>query len=131
MNNSNDMMFDYMLQMGAIEPQQIDLARRQAMVDALRKQSMQTPQGQMVSGHYVPPSFTDYLGQLGQGYMAQRGQQDVDTRMEKLSKAQRDEIERIRRERMMRRGGNMPMQNQQMPNVQDMYMNLPSYGNEA
>jgi hypothetical protein len=109
MNNSNDMMFDYLLQMGAMQPQQIDLARRQAMVDALRKQSMQAPQGQMVSGHYVPPSLTQYLGQLGQGYMARRGQQDVDTRMQGLNKAQRDELEKLRRQRMMGQAGNMSL----------------------
>jgi len=38
---------------------QIDLKRKLALADALRKQQM--PEGQMVSGFYVAPSFTQYL----------------------------------------------------------------------
>lgn len=38
---------------------QLELKRRLAQADALRQQQM--PQGQMVSGRYVPPSWTQYL----------------------------------------------------------------------
>ena len=38
---------------------QIDFKRKLALADALRQQQM--PEGQMVSGHYVAPSFTQYL----------------------------------------------------------------------
>lgn len=38
---------------------QLELQRRLKFADALRQQQM--PEGQMVSGHYVAPSFTQYL----------------------------------------------------------------------
>ena len=38
---------------------QLDLKRKLALADALRQQQM--PEGQMVSGHYVAPSWTQYL----------------------------------------------------------------------
>ena len=38
---------------------QLDLKRKLALADALRTQ--EAPQGQMVSGHYVAPSWTQYL----------------------------------------------------------------------
>ena len=41
---------------------QLLLKRKLAMADALKQQEM--PQGQMVAGHYVAPSWTQYLGNL-------------------------------------------------------------------
>lgn len=51
---------------------QIQLKRRLAQADFLRNQEM--PQGQMVSGHYVAPSWTQYLANLAGKY--QSGQQE-------------------------------------------------------
>jgi len=47
---------------------QIDLKRKLALADALRQQQM--PEGQMVSGHYVAPSWTQYLANAVNKYSA-------------------------------------------------------------
>ena len=51
---------------------QLELKRKLAMADALRNQ--EAPQGQMVSGHYVAPSWTQALAGLANKYVA--GQQE-------------------------------------------------------
>lgn len=75
---NDEFMLDYLLQMGAMRPEEERLKRRQAQVDALREQSMQPLQGQMVSGHYVAPSWTQGVGQLVQAYGARKGQKKLD-----------------------------------------------------
>ena len=51
---------------------ELELKRRMKFADALRQQ--ETPQGQMVSGHYVAPSWTQHLATLANKYMG--GQQE-------------------------------------------------------
>ena len=51
---------------------QIDFKRKLALADALRQQQM--PEGQMVSGHYVAPSWTQYLANAVNKY--QGGKQE-------------------------------------------------------
>jgi hypothetical protein len=51
---------------------QLDLKRKLALADALRQQQM--PEGQMVSGRYVAPSWTQYLANAVNKYSA--GQQE-------------------------------------------------------
>lgn len=96
---NDELMFDYLVQMGAMRPEQDELKRRQAMVDVLRKQSMAGPEGQMIGKHYVPPSMTQYMAQLGQGYMAGKGQQDVDKQGASLNVYQRGLLEQLRKKR--------------------------------
>jgi hypothetical protein len=101
---NDDLMLDYLLQMGAMQPEQQDLKRKQAMVDALRANSMNAPQGQMIGKHYVPPSLTQYAAQLGQGAMAAQQQQGVDRSMTDMNARQGSELRRmqelLRRQRM-------------------------------
>lgn len=47
---------------------QLDLKRKLALADALRQQA--APEGQMVSGHYVAPSWTQYAANLANKYVA-------------------------------------------------------------
>ena len=56
---------------------QLMLKRRLAQADALRGQQM--PQGQMVSGHYVAPSWTQYLANAVGQY---KGKQEADKAMQ-------------------------------------------------
>jgi len=63
---------------------QLLLKRRLAQADALR--GVEMPQGQMVSGHYVAPSWTQYLGNLANQWVggkeeerALKGYQDYET----------------------------------------------------
>jgi len=51
---------------------QLELQRRMKFADALRNQA--APEGQMVSGHYVAPSWTQQLANLANKYVA--GQQE-------------------------------------------------------
>ena len=101
---NDDMMFEYLLQMGAMQPEQIEAMRKQKQIDALRGQSMESPQGQMVGKHYVPPSMTQYAAQLGQGYMAGQGQKQQDTAMRGMNERQAAALkamqDRMRRKRM-------------------------------
>jgi hypothetical protein len=121
----NKEMFNYLIQMGAMQPEQQQMMRRQAMVDALRQRSMEDKKGQMVGNYYVAPSIVSpIIDQL----TASRDQKALDQRRQAMSAEQRRLLEQMMNSSGM---GNMPMQNQQMPNVQDMYMNLPRYGNEA
>jgi hypothetical protein len=108
MNTKTDeLMFDYLLGMGQMQPEAQDLRRRQEMITALRGQAMQAPQGQMVGKHYVPPSFTQYASQLGQGYMAGQAQSQQEKSMAGMSERQRQMLEDLRRRRQG--GGMIPM----------------------
>jgi len=122
---NDDLMFDYLLQMGAMRPEQEELRKRQAMIDALRGNAMTPQQGQMVGKHYVGPGIAGAISQLGQAYMAKQGQQGVDAKMAEFNMKQRDALEEMRRRRRM---GSM---GQPMSAPMDPYSNLPTYGNEA
>ena len=58
------------MQMGNLPPeiyqQQQELNRKQQMAQLLMQQGQQTPQGQVISGRYVAPSFTQNLANLAQ-----------------------------------------------------------------
>jgi len=122
---NDDLMFDYLLQMGAMRPEQEELRKRQAMIDALRGNAMTPQQGQMVGKHYVGPGIAGAISQLGQAYMAKQGQQGVDAKMADFNTRQREALEEMRRRRRM---GSM---GQPTGGSMDPYSNLPTYGNEA
>jgi hypothetical protein len=74
-----------------IEQQQI--ARQQRMAELLMQQGQQTPQGQMVSGRYVAPSFFQYAAPLLQGYVGRKELEKVEQRQLDMAKKLRaDEI---------------------------------------
>lgn len=102
---NDDLMFDYLVQMGAMRPQQEEMRRKQAIVDALRGQAMQPLQGQMVGKHYVAPGIANALAQMGTAYMAGQQQKGVDVDMASMNQRQRQALEDMRRRR---RGGDMP-----------------------
>jgi hypothetical protein len=52
--------------------QQQQLNRQQQMAQMLMQQGTQQPQGQMVSGRYVAPSFFQYAAPLAQMYAGTR-----------------------------------------------------------
>lgn len=122
---NDQMMFDYLLQMGAMQPQQKEMERKQAMIDALRKQSMTSPQGQMIGRHYVAPSWTEHLANLGQGYIAAKGQGTQDAAMKQMNEAQRALLEKMRNDRMQQQ------LQQQMPPMQSDPYDRFRFPNEA
>lgn len=100
--NDEDL-YEYLIQMGAMKPEQESVARKQAYVDALRSQSMQPLQGGMAGRVYVGPSFAQGLAQLGQAYGARKAQQGVDDQTAKLNLAQRQALYRMGDNRRMRK----------------------------
>lgn len=99
---NDDLMLEYLLQSGAMNPEEERLARRQAQVDALRQQSMQPLQGGMAGRVYVGPSFAQGLAQLGQAYGARKGQEKVDVDYGAFNKTQ-GEMLRAMQQRMAQR----------------------------
>jgi len=73
------------LQNNEDDPQAIQLARKQHMVNALRAQSLAPPQGQMISGHYVGPGVLAPLAQVAGSALSAREQGRIDTGMGELS----------------------------------------------
>ena len=96
---NDDMMFEYLVQMGAMRPEEAEIKKKQAMVDALRGNSMAPMQGQMVGKHYVAPGIGQAIAQLGQGYMASKAQGGVDEQARGMNDRQRLALEELRKRR--------------------------------
>jgi hypothetical protein len=71
--------------------EQQDLNRQQRMAQMLMQQGQQAPQGQMISGRYVPPSIFQNLASLAQTGAGTYLQQKGDERALELSKALKKE----------------------------------------
>jgi hypothetical protein len=125
---NDDLMFEYLVQMGQMRPEEAELKKKQAMVDALRKNSLSPMQGEMVGKHYVAPGIGQAIAQLGQGYMASQAQQGVDSGMRGMNDRQRMALEELRKRR---RGGMAAGPSMPAAGMDDPYANLPTYGNEA
>jgi hypothetical protein len=62
-----------------LELANLDYQRKQALADALRKQSQEVSQGQMIGNRYVAPSWTQGLNKALQGYYAgELGNKNID-----------------------------------------------------
>lgn len=122
---NDDLMFDYLLQMGAMRPEQDELRRKQAMIDALRGKALEPAQGQMIGKHYVAPGIGQAIAQMGTAYMAGQQQKGVDAGMAGFNQRQRQALDDLRKRRRM---GAAPAAS---PASMDPYSNLPTYGNEA
>lgn len=103
--NNDDLFLQYMLEMGALNPEEEKLARQQQYVDTLRSNALEPRRGQMVSGHYVAPSWTEYAAQLGNAYMARKGQKAVDAGQGAYNKNLIDRTAALRDQMARRRGG--------------------------
>jgi hypothetical protein len=76
--------------------QQYELAQNQRYADILMQQALQEqPQGQMVSGHYVPPSPIQGLGQLLKAYVARKSSDMIPERQSQLAAAQNQQIQNM------------------------------------
>ena len=103
---NDDLMFEYLVQMGQMRPEEAELRKKQAMVDALRGNSLKPMEGQMVGKHYVAPGIAGAISQLGQAYMAKNAQGGVDQQMRAMNDRQRMALEELRKRRMP--GSTMP-----------------------
>jgi hypothetical protein len=97
---NDDLMFEYLVQMGQMRPEEAELKKKQAMVDALRKNSLSPMEGQMIGKHYVSPGIAGAVSQLGQAFLAGQGQQGVDQQMRGMNDRQRMALEQLRKRRM-------------------------------
>lgn len=75
--------------------QQLRLQQRQQIGQQMLEQGSQAPQGQMVSGHYVAPSITQYLSQGLKGYLGQKALSELPKGMSDLAAAQRQGTNRL------------------------------------
>lgn len=106
---NDEYILEYLLHTGAMRPEEEELLRKQKMVDALRANSMESPQGQMVGKHYVAPSFTQYAAQLGTAYGARRGQEQVDDGMKKFNTKQGQMIKDLQARIAAKRAAGLPL----------------------
>jgi hypothetical protein len=95
----NDLMIEYLIQMGMMAPEEAELKRKQAMIDSLRDKGATSPQGEMVGKHYVAPSITQYAAQMANAYGAGQGQKQLDSQLQGFSGRQIDAFEEMRRRR--------------------------------
>lgn len=97
---NDDQIFDYLVAIGQMRPEEAELKKKQAMVDALRKNSLTPQQGEMISGRYVGPGVAGALSQLGQAYFASKGQEGIDAQQRGMNSRQAQLLEELRKRRM-------------------------------
>jgi hypothetical protein len=79
-----------------VTQQQYQLQQNQRYADILMQQAlMDQPQGQMVSGHYVPPSPVQGLAQLLKAYVGRRASDLIPEQQQKLASAQDQQLQRM------------------------------------
>ncbi|MCZ4330780.1 hypothetical protein [Castellaniella denitrificans] len=73
-----------------LQRKKFELERAAQMGRALMDQGSEIPQGQMVSGHYVAPSWTQYLSQGLKSYLGGRTMNSIPDRLADIQKSQQD-----------------------------------------
>jgi hypothetical protein len=64
-----------------LDPELQGIERQRQLAQALQQRGMQTPQGRMVSGRYVAPSFTEYLASAFDVYGGKKGVEEAEKGM--------------------------------------------------
>lgn len=83
--------------------QQYQIQQNQRYADLMMQQAMEQPQGQMVSGHYVPPSPVQGIANLLKAYVGRKTSDDIPQKQVELSNLQNAQIAR-----MFGMGGEVP-----------------------
>lgn len=81
----------------AQNPEASDLSRQRKLAEMLTLQAFQQPQGGLVSGHYVAPSWTQQLAPLVSGIAGQQMNKSLDEKQLALAEAvrgKRDEVQK-------------------------------------
>ena len=124
---NDDLMFEYLVQMGQMRPEEAELKKKQAMVDALRKNSMTPMEGQMIGKHYVSPGIAGAVSQLGQAFLAGQGQNSVDASLKGMNAKQALALDELRKRR--RGAATMPAAGVSSPmNTEDYGFDMPGAG---
>lgn len=74
---------------------QLRLQQSQQFGQQMLEQGQQAPQGQMVSGHYVAPSITQYLSQGLKSYAGRKAMDDLPDQMAGIAQAQQEGTNRM------------------------------------
>lgn len=93
--------------------QQAGIDRQRKIAEFLQQQSFQSPEGQMVSGHYVAPSFLQNLSRIAQGLIGKSQQEALDEKQANILRQNGDNL-------FKSFGGNIPQaanSNSQLTNV--------------
>lgn len=120
--NDDDKYFEYLVSIGAMRPEEAQMARQQAQVDAMRDRSMTSPEGQMVGKHYVPPSFTQYAGQLFNAYGARKGQEQLEGKYQDFNARQEAMLRALRKPRNMAANPMEEEEEEDFMGIRSMYM---------
>jgi hypothetical protein len=75
---------------GEWELQQQQIDRKRKLAEALQQQSMEAPQGQMVSGHYVQANPLQYMAKMLQGYNAKKEMEGYDQQQRDIVNGERE-----------------------------------------
>jgi hypothetical protein len=70
-------------------PETADLSRQRKIAELLMTQGMEQPQGQMISGHYVAPSWSQQIAPLAKAAIGTGLNQSLDAKQAKLVEALR------------------------------------------
>lgn len=70
--------------------EQAQISRQQQLANLLMQQGMQQPQGQMISGRYVPPSIFQNLANLANIYVGQQKLEESDKQRAELAQKLRE-----------------------------------------
>lgn len=70
-------------------PETADLSRQRKIAELLMAQGVEQPQGQMISGHYVAPSWSQQIAPLAKAAIGTSLSQSLDTKQAKLAEALR------------------------------------------
>jgi hypothetical protein len=71
-------------------PELQDVSRQRKLAELLLSQGMQQPQGQMISGYYVAPSWTQQINPIANILAGQAVGERADTKQAQMAKALRD-----------------------------------------
>jgi hypothetical protein len=74
-----------------LDPELQGIERERKLAQALQQRGMQTPQGQMVSGRYVAPSFTQYLANALDVYGGKSGVEQAEKKGQAYADALRNQ----------------------------------------
>lgn len=95
----------------------MNIQERRRLADLLQQQSMQPLQGQMVSGHYVGPSYTQGLSQLANAYFGGKMRYNAD---QEEAAQQQQRAEEMQKLVQAMQGGTLGQNQYQTPEVQDL-----------
>lgn len=93
--DQNQMMLEYLMSMGALQPEQDDIARQRQMADQLR-QGAQTPQMRQSGRVNVAANPLEFLASVGSGYGAQQMDKQADAANKAYRGKRMDQLGRMR-----------------------------------